>query len=291
MKVKVSHRQFLALVYHDIFGYPLTGRQLVFWQIGGQQEPWHTVEKTGPFYHLLGKGTSVLRRMDRRQASRRKMEIAQKAARALSFIPTVKLVGVSGALAMSAAGSQDDIDLFIITRRNSLWISRLLALLVLTLLRQNLRRVGDRQVANKLCLNLWLDEQNLEFADRQEIYTAHEILQARVLFDRDAVYKRFLVENSWVARFFPRAFQARLKQAPTHHSSFITHHSSQLFSFLETPARWLQLLYMRRRRTREQTELGRALFHPVSCREFVLESFAARLAGLQFPLDKFLSLS
>jgi len=108
------------------------------------------------------------------------------------LIPWVKLVALTGARAMNNAVPDDDIDLMIITAKNRLWLTRL----ILTILLFPWLRRG-RKISRRLCLNLWLDETALAIKP-QNLFTAHEICQARPLFERDKLYQRFISANLWV---------------------------------------------------------------------------------------------
>src|SRR3989344_8169404 len=97
----------------------------------------------------------------------------------LSLVPPVKLVGLSGSVAMLNADEDHDIDLFIITAKNRLWTGRFIILILAQLLGLRRRREDntgkDEHVAggnpltdsgvqykNKVCLNLFFDEKNLK---------------------------------------------------------------------------------------------------------------------------------
>ncbi|MCX7881369.1 MAG: nucleotidyltransferase domain-containing protein [Patescibacteria group bacterium] len=62
----------------------------------------------------------------------------------LSFFPQIKLVGLSGSIAMMNAKEDDDIDLFIITAKNRLFTGRFIAIILAELL--GLRRKRNFQV-------------------------------------------------------------------------------------------------------------------------------------------------
>lgn len=119
----------------------------------------------------------------------------------LSYFPQIKLVGLSGSMAMMNAEENDDIDLFIITAKNRLFTGRFIAVVLAKLLglyrrrfppncqlpiNQSQRQVGTVQgfvlrnpvgvetfsvssgsaspitnYKNKLCLNLFFDEKEL----------------------------------------------------------------------------------------------------------------------------------
>lgn len=53
-----------------------------------------------------------------------------------------------------------------------------------------------------------------------------------------------------------------------------------LFTKLEALARWLQLKYMKSRRTTEIVEPGRIRFHPKDARKWVLRKYRERLNKL-----------
>ena len=126
-----------------------------------------------------------------------KWSLARKAAKILSFIPSVKMIAVTGALAMNNAVENDDIDLMIITAANRLWLTRLLASLLLF---PWLRR--GRKIHNRVCLNLWLDENALALT-QCDLYIAHEICQAKPVFERDNTYQKFIAANLWYKKFLP----------------------------------------------------------------------------------------
>ena len=70
-------------------------------------------------------GRKSITRIKREQISKKKLQIARKAAKILGKISTVRFVGVTGALAMFNANIDSDIDLLIITSKNRLWLTRL----------------------------------------------------------------------------------------------------------------------------------------------------------------------
>lgn len=286
-KILVSHSQFLSLVYHDLFGYPLKEEELVFWEIGEDGYPRHFAEKTAGFWHLPEKRNIAFSRTAKQQANKTKLNIAGRAGKILSFIPGIKLVGVSGALSMENAKKEDDIDLFILTSVDTLWITRMLSFLFLRVFGIPVRRFGEKNVKNKLCLNLWVDEANLDLSRRSDVYTAHEILQIKVLHDKDDSYRKFLAANSWVGEFFPRGFENRVK---------CTVHSAQdrqpktspiavlLYSFIafvlrlfNPPAYALQNFYMSSKKTKEVVGIGNAFFHPFPWQENITKMFLVRL--------------
>jgi predicted nucleotidyltransferase len=121
----------------------------------------------------------------------------------LSLLPQIKLIGLSGSLAMQNAKEDDDIDLFIITARNRLWTARLAAVFLAIVLGLKRPR-GVKKAPNRVCLNLFFDLADLAVPkQKRSEFVAHEVLQMKPLVDKDNTYIRFLQANRWVYQFFP----------------------------------------------------------------------------------------
>ena len=186
-----------TVAYADVFDYPLTAKEIKQWLIKGE-----SFTKDSPYWNYLpGRKNLIFLRRRRERFSRLKWPLAYRAAKILRIIPWVKLVAVTGALAMNNADKNDDIDLMIITSKNRLWLTRLLASILLF---PHLRggRMDSSKVSNKLCLNLWLDETALAIKQRN-LYIAHEICQAKPIFDREGTYQKFIAANLWYKKFLP----------------------------------------------------------------------------------------
>jgi hypothetical protein len=297
-----------SLAYADVFGWPMTEAEL-FSQIqsskilpaGGQGKiqkqkvnfktalnkliKEKIIAKKDNFYFLYGRSGRVQRRQEHEKWVAEKMTIAHKAAKWLKLIPSILLVGVSGGLAVGNVTQDDDIDLFIICRRGTLWTTRLLAILLLELLGQR-RRPGERNYKNKICLNMFIDEQGLAVPETErDVYTAHEIRNLKVLWERNGIYRRFLKMNQWHDILKSKIKEQRSKTNP----NCKTFSLERVFAFriiyfaftkIEPFFRWLQLRYMRRRRTQEKIEPHRLLFHPEDKRAWVLKEYQKRLKTL-----------
>lgn len=250
-----------TLVYHDIFDYPLTPFELIKWTTGEKVKltNFESVKVTGKdgFLFLTGKGGLVLKRLMRKRASARKIAKAKKAVKILSLLPTIKMIAVTGALAMQNSSDESDIDFMVITRKGTLWTTRLLSLVLLDILRIPRRRYGSKDQKDKLCLNIWLDENNLVWRKRN-IFTAHEIAQVEPLVNKDETYERFIYKNKWIKDFWPNAVV--IKKITNDKESYKEGIATK---FVEHLARRFQYWYMKDKITREVVTPTRALFHPV----------------------------
>jgi hypothetical protein len=251
-----------ALSYSDRFDYPLTLTEVWFWQ------PYtaYPIILLAPFYK--NRDQLLYLRKKRWKYSQKKWLIAKKAVEIIKNIPSLQAVFITGALAMDNCPRLDDIDIMIITTPHALWLTRLLIISLLKFhgLRRHphLPEHSSVRVNNKICDNLWLDQKHLCITSRN-LYTAHEVLQAKCLFDRGGVHRQFLVENSWAKKYLSIAYRETLKQCG---SPATPNHQSKISNILLFTVNYLlftvQYLYMRPRLTHEKVGLGYAFFHPNS---------------------------
>lgn len=214
----------MALAYADLFAYPLRADEVWFWlprkatreetnKALRQLLEMKKVKKRSSFYFLADSGV-VLARGRKEACSKKKLDLARKVSRELARCPWVGLVAASGNLAIRAAGRNDDIDLFIVALPGCLYRARLASVLITEVFSRR-RRPNDKEAADKICLNLFLEADHLALPKaRQDFYTAHEALQLLPLAGDMGLYRQFLLENKWLAGFLPQAYQTRLKELP-----------------------------------------------------------------------------
>lgn len=294
MTVSYRDRYFATIAYADIFDFPLTVREVMYWMIG---EPsvqkklggvyWTKQVGRETFIGIKGRSRLVSQRIERRMLAKEKLERARRVASWYAWIPSILLVGVTGGLAMENAKSDDDIDLFFITSANTIWISRFLVTLI-TQLRGVRRLPGSFVVSDSICLNMFMTESALQLVSKeQDLFAAHEVLQMVPLWQRKRVYKNFLLANRWVSVFLPTAWSDKLRMS-NHTETMVN--GSQFFnwclSMSESMARMFQLWYMQKRRTTEVIERDVLRFHPRDARLWVKKKYALRLKKANIPLDR-----
>lgn len=250
--------------YHNIFDYELVRSDFPKWQYKSESS--------------ITSITSIKskKRKDREKYSKQKLIIAKKASQILSKIPTVKFVGITGSLAMMNAKKDSDIDLMIVTSAGMLWSTRLISLICLL---GQIRRFDDRNQKDKLCLNMWLDQDDLVWkkSDRN-VYTAHEIGQIVPLVNKCETYEKFLHENKWILDYWPNSVE---KKYMVYSKSYIGKTKIQytiyniLHTWLEAVAFKLQYNHMKSKITREVITPTRALFHPQDWGKVVLSRLSS----------------
>jgi hypothetical protein len=277
--LKPSH--VLALIYADIFDYPLTNEEMNRYAINSQYIPGALALKpvsSQQYHHLPGRESLVAQRTKRERISQKKLLKSQIIADKLARLPTILGIFVTGNLAMNNAANHDDIDLLIITKSNRLWISRLLITLYLEITGIR-RRPNQTKTSDHICANMYLDETVLTMpASKHNLYTAHEVVQVKPLISRNHIYERFLTANSWVSGFLPN-FPIP-NEGKTRTSYFVYPERSRRVlrpSLFESLAYLLQRLYMKKRMTRETITPHTAFFHPRDTGSKVLKSYQSNV--------------
>jgi hypothetical protein len=190
-----------SVAYSDVFDYPLTleeirrglpvGASPV--EVMAALEAVRDFVAAGTSHHaLVGREALVETRARRAAASRRLMRRAFFYGRLIARLPFVRMVTVTGSLAVDNAEDGDDIDYLIATASGRVWLARALTMGVVRL--ASLRGLT-------LCPNYLLAETALELPER-DAYTARELLQTRPVAGY-AVYSRMLAANAWCAELLP----------------------------------------------------------------------------------------
>ena len=194
-----------VLVYFDIFRYPLTRKEIESFLDNSfsEDEFDHSLEdlvisgrifQLSEFFSLQNNISLVeIRRKGNVQAT----ILANKAkqiARLLYKFPYIRAIGLSGSISKNFADENSDIDYFLITKANRLWIARTL----LVIFRKNpFLKNRDKYY----CMNYFVDEEDLVIKEKN-IYTATELFTLLPLAGNGSL-KNFFEKNSWSYSYFP----------------------------------------------------------------------------------------
>jgi len=282
-----------TLAYSDIFDYPLSQEEI--WRFLILKEKISKKEfKTdikniskkiilkNNLYCLNGREQIIDKRIKREKESLIKIKIAQKIASIFSVIPTIYLIGVSGALAMKNSDKNDDIDLFIIVKKGKLWVTRIILLIFLEI-SGNRRKREDKNVSNKICLNMFIDEHAIKMPkERQNLYSAHEVVQMLPLFQGNNMYSKFInVNKPWIEKFLPNSFEHVTTQNTTQNYSesfFGLVLRKVLFnSAFEYLSKKIQMRSIKKHQTIETVSDQFLAFHPLEYRDVVIKEYNQRL--------------
>jgi hypothetical protein len=200
-----------ALAYFDIFNYPLSQEEI--YDFLGEPVAKDVVMATllqlveekrifrlGDFYSLQADAALRTRRTIGNHKAEILLKTAYKAGGLLYQFPFVRGIGISGSLSKNFADQHTDIDFFIITRSNRLWIARTLMHLF-----KKLTFITGHQ--HWYCMNYYVDEEAMRIEEKN-IFTATELITLIPVCGNGTMDK-FYYQNNWVADFFPHQEMGR----------------------------------------------------------------------------------
>jgi len=167
------------------------------------------IEEFRGFYFLRGRKELVEKRIQNDKNSIAKFKIAERIVWWLRFVPFVRMIAVTGTLAMQNPEKNSDIDFFVVLEKGRIWTGRLLVTLAVHLLGR--RRYG-KKIKNRICLNYFITTGSLGIK-RQELFAANEYSFIYPLFGF-SVYEEFGAANiKWIRKYKPNFGYDSLKPA------------------------------------------------------------------------------
>ncbi len=147
------------------------------------------------YYYLSDRDPGIIsRRLNAERIAQKRWRTAKRMAKIIKKFPFVRAVMISGDLSKNVSSAESDIDYFILTEPDRLWITRtLLILFKKTVL------LNDRSF---YCLNFFRTTSHLNFDNAKDYFTATEILTLKTVYNT-RVFGRLLENNQWVYSFFP----------------------------------------------------------------------------------------
>ena len=152
------------------------------------------LERRGDVVYLAGRSEVLDVYQDRTARAVDMWHAAEVLGRRIGRLPFVRMVAVTGGLAVDSVADHDDIDFFIVVRPHRLWLTRLMIIV--------LGRVAARKNI-ELCPNFIVSTRALEM-DERSIYVARELAQMVVIVGRD-VCRSVRRVNAWMFEYLPNA--------------------------------------------------------------------------------------
>lgn len=276
-----------TLLYADIFNYPLTKQEIYNFLISDKKIEKETIFKLlknsksfvahkENYFFIKGKDHLIKKRKKREIISIEKLKKAKKIIKKLSLIPTVRFIGISGALSMRNSEAEDDIDIFVIAQKKFVWTTRFL-LIIMLLIMGIYRNRNAKKYSDKICLNMIVDENKIYFdKSNQNLYLAHEILQLVPIFNRNNTYEKFIKLNKWCNNFLPNALSNKIDYIKQNNIIILFILFFKII-FLENILKFIQLKYMKKHITKEIVKDGFLGFHPFDYKTYVLSTYEKKL--------------
>ncbi len=196
-----------TVAYVDVFDYPLrsleahrylSGHAATLEQVQHELDvlcagSGRLAQRDG-YYTLPGRELIVKIRKTRYKIAQALWPQAVFYGRRIAAMPFMRMVAVSGSLAVDNAEQGADIDYFIISAAGRVWLSRAFAILIV--------RLAARKGV-QLCPNYILSADRLAFSEHS-FYSAHELTQM-VLVTGQSMYDQLRQANAWSACYLPNA--------------------------------------------------------------------------------------
>ncbi len=199
------------VVFFDIFNHALSPAEIHKFSFG-KTIPYPTLDSILNKYvykryglcFIKGKQSNSDISNAQSDVSKRLLGKAFKYAFLFRYLPYVKMVAVCNNVAFNCADSDSDIDLFIITERNRIFITRSVITILFHLLM--IRRHG-RLVKGRFCLSFFISESNMnlqKIALKNDIYLHYWFRTLIPLYGFDQ-FNLFREKNYWANKMFPNS--------------------------------------------------------------------------------------
>jgi len=204
-KENLSSAILKSVAYYDMFKYPLKADEICYSVNYNctQNNSFATVledlcnkqmlHKSNDFYSLEENEDWIKRRKKGNAVAQKYLEKAYEVSGFIAAFPFVRGIMLSGSLSKNFMDESGDIDYFIITKPNRLWVCRTLLILYKKLFLFNSKKY--------FCVNYFVDEQHLEITEKN-LFTATELATLIPTY-HEVNYELLLSNNEWVRNYLP----------------------------------------------------------------------------------------
>jgi hypothetical protein len=233
-----------ALLYYDLFSYPLTAEEIkshcrvVSCSLSLVQEALdelcgdNLIFRYEKFYSVHNNAGLFLRRKKGNEAAARVMDKVNTRSRLIANFPFVRCICISGSLSKNYFDEEADVDFFIITEPNRLWVCRTFLILFKKLFLLNSKKY--------FCVNYFIDSDNLVIPDKN-IFTSIELITLKPVHNYE-LYEKFFTANHWVKTFFPNSSQQEPNGTPQLNNNWIRNGFEKLLG--GKAGEWLDQFFM-----------------------------------------------
>lgn len=193
-----------TILYFSIFRYPLKIEEIHSYTNYAEiskteKELQHLVAekilvKVDEFYVYGSDLDSVIKRLRGNLHAKKAMIKAYQKSKLIAKFPYVEAVGISGSLSKEYYDNGSDIDFFVITKPNKLWICRTLLMLYKKIFLLNSRKY--------FCVNYFVSSSQMEIEEKNR-FTATE-LKTLIPMQGKIVFEEFYQHNKWVNNYFSK---------------------------------------------------------------------------------------
>ncbi|MDU8886431.1 nucleotidyltransferase domain-containing protein [Yeosuana sp. MJ-SS3] len=192
-----------TILYFSIFNYPVTRDEIFKFSTSENIDILDNeleillkrkiIYQIGDYYLNTQSLDSVKRRLTNNKMAEKIMPKALRISKRIASFPYVKGVALSGGLSKGCFDSEGDVDFFIITSPNKLWLARTLLILYKKIFLLNSKKY--------FCVNYFIGSNNLNITEKNK-FTAMELVTLIPTYGQ-SIFKEFMSNNKWVKGYFP----------------------------------------------------------------------------------------
>ncbi len=210
-----------TVIFFDLFNYPLTNWEI--WQylkleisLGVLEQAVSdlvlagSLEQYDGFYFLPGRAEIIETRRERYNFANYKIKLARRATKLFKWLPSVKLVAVANLIGHHNLRNESDVDIFIVSSPNRLWLTRLFCTGLMKITKQRPTKECKR---NKMCLSFYAAADGLAMEPLRfkpsDPYFDHWFLGLYPIYDNDKYLAYMRFKNPWLKKSFPNSLLLR----------------------------------------------------------------------------------
>ena len=199
--VDIQYNIVKTILYFDIFKYPVTKEEIYRFSTYDKEEieialkeliVQNKIVKKNKFYSISNNYKEIKKRIKGNLLAKKIKSKAIKNGNLISKFPFVKAVFISGSLSKGYFAKDDDIDYFIITSKNRLWLARTLLILYKKIFLLNSKKY--------FCVNYFMSENELEIQEKNR-FTATECVTLIPVIGKE-FFKKMIKNNNWIYHYF-----------------------------------------------------------------------------------------
>jgi hypothetical protein len=206
-----------VVAFFDLFDYPLAESEL--WRYCGVEcgsEDLKSalsnggvlggmIESLDGFYFLAGRREIIKTRQERRGYAERKIKKAARLSKLFKLIPWIKMIAVGNMIGDDNLKDESDIDLFIITEPERIWLARFFCAGLSQLLGL---RPKENNTRDKICLSFFASEEAMDLEKLMlerggDIYFIYWLAGLRPVYNKTGTYEKFMEANGWIKNYLP----------------------------------------------------------------------------------------
>ncbi|CAA6825019.1 MAG: Unknown protein [uncultured Aureispira sp.] len=247
--LKIASQILEPLFYYDIFSYPLTVHEIYEFSCYKRidETPINQIEavlaelvekgylyEIDQFYALTKAPKWGQARKENNQRALKYLKRAHKMTRLMTCFPYVRGVFVSGSLSKNVMPLDGDIDYFIVTKPQRLWVTRTFLVLF--------KKVFLFNSKKHFCVNYFVDEDLLEIEEKNR-FTATEVATVLPIYGRQ-MYQDFWAANGWLNTYYPNVAPRNLEQMLPEKQGWIQFFMEKILN--TKLGDWLDAFFMKR---------------------------------------------